>query len=231
MARDLATSSPTDLIVSPATASGTGAIAIVRLSGRGTMDCLRRVFSADLAASAPGQLMLGYLLQPLTGERIDHCFGVRFESPRSYTGEDMAEFQLHGSPAIIQAALDACVAAGARLAEPGEFTRRAFLNGKLDLSQAEAIADLTRALTEQARRAALNQLGGGLGRRLAEARSELVRVTAELEAGIDFPEEGIPALQVRDLVHRVLLSIHEPHHPCRHPCAWPPHGAGGPAWC
>jgi tRNA modification GTPase len=113
-------------------------------------------------------------------------------APRSFTGEDVVEFHLHGSPIIVQSVVGACVEKGARLARPGEFTQRAFFNGRLDLAQAEAVANLVAAQTKLSHRLALRQLEGGLSRAIHELREELLDATAELEAWIDFPEEDIP---------------------------------------
>lgn len=191
MARTVAAHGENDLIAAPATAPGAGAIAIVRLSGPGATDAAGRLFSHPLSDAEAGSLTLGTLMHPATKEPIDRCMAVRWVAARSYTGEEVVEFHLHGSPAIVDRVMEACVGAGARVARPGEFTRRAFLNGKIDLAQAEAINDLARAQTDEARRAALAQLAGGLSAQLEAIRGELVRVTAELEAAIDFPEEGI----------------------------------------
>ena len=181
-----------DLIAAPATAPGRAAIAIVRMSGKGALQAADRLFGGMLQGAGPGRLVLGTLRHPETRGAVDSCLAVHWRAPRSYTGEDLVEFHLHGSPVVVEAALEACGAAGARLAEAGEFTRRAYLNGRLDLAQAEAVAHLTQARTEAGRRAALAQLRGGLSRRLMELRSALVQTAAELEAAIDYPEEDIP---------------------------------------
>jgi tRNA modification GTPase len=132
------------------------------------------------------------LADPATGERLDDGLALWFPGPASYTGEDMAELHLHGSRAVLAAAIAALRRLGLRLAEPGEFTRRAFLNGKLDLLQAEAIADLAAAETEAQRRQALRQLDGAQGRLYRGWSERLTRLCAHLEAAIDFPEEDLP---------------------------------------
>lgn len=195
MARNVTLSSARDLIVAIATAPGVGAIAIIRMSGAGAHAAASRIFrhgggTAD--PPPPAMMVLGTLLNPDTNLVVDRCLAVRWEAPHSYSGEDMVELQVHGSPAVCEAALQACIAAGARLAEPGEFTRRAFMNGKIDLAQAEAVSDLTRAQTEDARRVAITQLRGGLSEQLNAIRAKLVDVTAEIEARLDFPEEDLP---------------------------------------
>ncbi len=131
-------------------------------------------------------------LTSLGGVKLDDALVLRFPAPDSYTGEDCAELHLHGGRAVVEAVLADLAARGARPAEPGEFTRRAFQNGKLDLSQAEAVADLVDAETEAQRTQALDQLGGALARRYEAWRSELVEALAYLEAAIDFPDEDLP---------------------------------------
>lgn len=217
MARNIHIDSERDLIAAPATPPGRGAIAIVRLSGPGALDAARRILSADPMEKGPGFLRLATLRRPGEPAPIDQVLAAAWAGPHSYTGEDMVELHLHGSPAVVQACLDACTAAGARPAAPGEFTRRAFLNGKVDLAQAEAVSALTSSQTDDARRAALGQLRGGLSRRLLAIRAGLVQVTAELEASVDYPEEDIePATRERlgtavDDALRELEALRESH--------------------
>ena len=132
------------------------------------------------------------LVDPQSGDALDDGLVLWFPAPRSATGEDVAELHLHGSRAVLAAVMQALARLGLRLAEPGEFTRRAFLNGKLDLLQAEAIADLAAAETEAQRRQALRQLGGELGDVYRGWRDRLTRILAHLEAAIDFPDEDLP---------------------------------------
>jgi tRNA modification GTPase len=181
-----------DLIVAPATAAGVGAIAIVRLSGPRAHEVAHDMFRGGLEAAPAGMLCLGVLKDQATDAEIDRCLAVRWFAPRSFTGEDMIEFHVHGSPVVVELVVARCLAGGARMAEPGEFTRRAYLAGKLDLVQAEAVALLTNSRTDEARRAALAQLGGGLSGLLDSIRARLVQVAAELEASVDYPEEHIP---------------------------------------
>lgn len=212
MARNIHIDSERDLIVAPATAAGRGAIAIVRLSGAGALAMGEGLTGAGLLATGPGRLHLATLRDPAGNAAIDQVLAAAWAAPRSYTGEDMVEFHLHGSPAVVQACLDACVTAGARPATPGEFTRRAFLNGKMDLAQAEAVAALSSSQTDAARRAALGQLRGGLSGHLMSIRRTLVQVAAELEASVDYPEEDIePATRERlgDLVDGSVRSLEE----------------------
>lgn len=153
------------------------------------------------------------LIDPQSGEALDHGLILWFPAPRSATGEDVAELHLHGSRAVIAAVMQALVRLGLRLAEPGEFTRRAFLNGKLDLLQAEAVADLAAAETEAQRRQAIRQLGGELGDVYRGWRDRLTRILAHLEAAIDFPDEDLPPeIEGRIIGETDLLVAEIEHH-------------------
>ncbi|MDX2175763.1 MAG: tRNA uridine-5-carboxymethylaminomethyl(34) synthesis GTPase MnmE [Candidatus Sumerlaeia bacterium] len=186
-----------DTIAAPATAPGAAAIAIVRLSGPAAHAVAIRLFSPHRKAdAAPGLLRQGEVRDG-SGTPIDDGLLVLWNAPRSATGEDAAEFHLHGSPAVVERVLAACLACGARLADPGEFTRRALLNGRLDLAQAEAVGALARARTDAAARAALGALGGALSQRIAAARAALVPVLAQLEALVDFPDDVDEPLEQR----------------------------------
>lgn len=183
-----------DTIFALATAPGRAAVALVRASGPGAGPALDALCGRrpEPRRASVRKLRSG------GGDVFDEALTLWFPAPGSYTGEDSFELHLHGGPAIVRACQDALMALGLRLAEPGEFTRRAFQNGRLDLSQAEAVADLVDAETEAQRRQALDQLGGGLARRYAAWRAELVEALALLEAEIDFPDEDLPdALSAR----------------------------------
>jgi len=178
-----------DTIFAPATAAGRAAVSVVRISGPGTAEAVRRVAGRLPAAR---RATLRTLMDP-EGTSIDEGLVLWFPAPGSYTGEDSAEFHVHGGPAVSAALIEALAALGLRLAEPGEFTRRAFEHGKLDLAQAEGVADLVDAETEGQRRQALAQLGGRLSQVQARWREGLVRASAMLEAAVDFPDEEVPA--------------------------------------
>jgi tRNA modification GTPase len=182
-----------DTIVARATAAGRGALAVVRLSGPDLGGIVRRVCpTLDLARSWAAQLVELY---GTDGEPLERGVAIPYRAPRSYTGEDALELIVHGSPLVVSSVIEACVAAGARPARPGEFSRRAVANGKMDLLQAEAVQDLIAAETAWQLRNARRQLGGELSRRVQEARSLLVLLLAEVEAAIDFPEQlGGPQL-------------------------------------
>jgi len=149
------------------------------------------------------------LVDPATGERLDDALVLWFPGPRSATGEDVAELHVHGSRAVLAAIMQALRGLGLRLAEPGEFTRRAFHNGKLDLLQAEAVADLVAAETEAQRRQALRQLDGELGGRYRGWSDRLTRILAHLEAAIDFPDEDLPPEIEDRIIGEIELLIAE----------------------
>lgn len=177
----------TDTIFALATAAGRAAVAVVRVSGPTTLSIVEA-----LAGRAPPPRVAALRRLRHQGVELDEALVLRFAGPASYTGEDSAEFHVHGGRAVIEALLSALSALGARLAEPGEFTRRAFENGKLDLAQAEGVADLIDAETEAQRSQALGQVGGALSQRYERWRDLLVQSLAMLEAAVDFPDEDLP---------------------------------------
>ena len=182
---------PGETIAAISTPLGEGAIAIVRVSGAEAITVADQIFRGSEKPSdfPPHTQRLGEIVE---GERvIDQVMLTVHRAPASYTGEDLVEISCHGGILVTAQVLDACLAAGAQAARPGEFTERAFLNGKLDLTQAEAVMDLIRARTDLALRSAHEQLEGRLGRKIAALRADVVHLLAHLEAAIDFPEEGI----------------------------------------
>lgn len=177
-----------DTIAAIATAPGQGGVGIVRISGAQAEQVLMQVFRPGKAAPLTSHMLTyGHVMDG--AEAVDECMAVLMRAPRSYTREDVAELQLHGGTYLCQRVLALCLQNGARLAEPGEFTRRAFLNGRIDLSQAEAVMGLISAQGEQARRAALRQLEGGASSFIRQAAEELYDLQAGIAACIDFPEE------------------------------------------
>lgn len=178
-----------DTIYAPATAPGRAAIAITRLTGPASGPALRALVGK---LPPPRHARHVRVRDPDSGEPLDDGLALWFPGPRSATGEDVAELHLHGSRAVLAAVMAVLRRRGLRLAEPGEFTRRAFLNGKLDLTQAEAVADLAAAETEAQRRQALRQLDGALGELYRGWGDRLLRLLAHLEAAIDFPDEDLP---------------------------------------
>jgi tRNA modification GTPase len=179
-----------DTIAAVATPPGEGGIAIIRVSGPEALSVAAKVFRAVRDSSVKGYTVrYGRFVDAETGEVADDGLLTLFRAPHSYTGEDSAELSCHGGRATTERVLRLTLDAGARLAGPGEFTQRAFLNGKLDLAQAEAVADVIRARTETARRQARRQLEGALSHVIGEMRSELIGILAAIEVTIDFSEE------------------------------------------
>ncbi|MBI5607954.1 MAG: tRNA uridine-5-carboxymethylaminomethyl(34) synthesis GTPase MnmE [Deltaproteobacteria bacterium] len=176
-----------DTIVAPATPVWPAGVAVVRLSGPQAHAIAQQLTARS--ADRPGQLQLCAVTDPRDGGRIDRGYVAFFKAPRSFTGQDVAEFQVHGSPAVVDKLLEVCAALGARLAEPGEFTWRAYEAGKLDLLQVEALADLISAQSETQRQTALQQLDGGLSERITRLRAPLLHVLAQVEARLDFAAE------------------------------------------
>jgi tRNA modification GTPase len=181
--------SSTDTIFALASGPGRGAIAVLRLSGPASGDVLARIAGG---LPAPRMASLRRLRDPASGEVLDQALVLWFPGPASYTGEDSAELHLHGGPAVIAAVAGALAALGARPAEPGEFTRRAFLNGRMDLTSAEGIADLIAAETEAQRRQALRQADGALARLYGGWAGRLTRLLAHQEAAIEFADDDLP---------------------------------------
>lgn len=179
-----------ETIVALATAQGISAIGVIRLSGRQAFNVINHLFpSKDLTAQPSHTLHVGYLKE--NGKVLDEVVVSLFKGPRSYTGEDVVEISGHGSPYVLQQIIQACVNQGARLAKPGEFTQRAFLNGKLDLAQAEAVADLIASNTEASRKTALHNIRGGFSEKLKDLRERLIRFSALIELELDFSQEDV----------------------------------------
>ena len=183
-----------DTIVAPATPTGRGALGVVRVSGPGA----RRVARELLGAEPLEPRRASTRTARRAGRAIDRLVAVFWEGPETPTGEDLLELTAHGSPEIVRELVAAALDAGARAAEPGEFTRRAFTNGRLDLAQAEAVEALIRARGESARRAALERLEGGLSRAVAAVRAPILDSLALLEARLDHPDEDIAPLSAAE---------------------------------
>ena len=181
-----------ETIAAIATPPGEGALAVIRISGEKALAVADVVFRAAKAPSATEErrVVFGKIVDA-TGGVLDEVLLTVFRNPRSYTGENLVEISGHGGPVVASRVLAAVLAAGARMARPGEFTERAFHNGKLDLTQAEAVMDLIHAQTDRAAKAAAGQLEGRLGLEIHALRAQLLETVAHLEAFIDFPEEGI----------------------------------------
>jgi tRNA modification GTPase len=195
-----------DTIVALSTPPGIGAIGVVRLSGDKAIDVVNAIFpDKDLNKQPSHTLHVGYLKSGDT--IIDEVVISLYIAPRSYTGENVVEISCHGSPFIQQQVIDACIAGGARLARPGEFTQRAFLAGKLDLTQAEAVADLISSNSNASHKAAINNIRGGFSQALKNLREELLRFSALIELELDFSEEDVEFADRTALVNLVTQAI------------------------
>ncbi len=193
--------SPNDTIVAIATPFGRGGLGVVRISGHAATSVFRGI--VDRPESLPPRQASLVRVRDAGGRAVDSVIATFFKGPQSYTGEDVVEVSAHGSPVVLKAILRAAIRAGARLARPGEFTLRAFLNGKLDLVQAEAIADLVDATTGAQARAAFDQLNGTLTTAIGKLEEMLFELIARLEASLDFPEEGFHFVSVDEVVREV----------------------------
>jgi tRNA modification GTPase len=189
-------------IAAVSTPVGEGALAVVRISGENAVAVAEACFKGPARISdAPTHTVhYGYIVDPVSGAMIDEVMAAVFRTPRSFTGEDSVEITCHGGVLVTQQVFETVLKAGARAAEPGEFTQRAFMNGKMDLSQAEAVADLIHAQSESAVQAARIQLQGKLGGAVAEFRQQLIDATAMIELELDFSEEDVEFANKEQLV-------------------------------
>lgn len=194
-----------DTIVALATAPGVAAIAVIRVSGKDAITLVQKVFEGkDLTQQASHTLHLGTLRDG--DHAVDEVLVSLFREPHSYTRENSVEISCHGSMVVVQQVIKLLLNHGARLAEPGEFTKRAFLNGRFDLSQAEAVADLINAETDNARQAALNQMRGGFSKEIKRLREELIHFASLIELELDFGEEDVEFAK-RDDLRKLIESM------------------------
>ncbi len=197
-----------DTIAAIATPLGPGGIGIVRVSGPGAKAILSLLFKpAGSKEMESHRFTYGWVVSPEDGEVVDEAMAVFMEAPRSYTREDVVEFQCHGGPAVVKAVLELVLKAGARPAEPGEFTKRAFLNGRIDLIQAEAVLDLATARTQSQHAAGLSLLSGRLGQTIKDLHSRLLEVMAGLEAAIDYPDEDENPTDMEAMASRLRAEV------------------------
>lgn len=200
-----------DTIVALATPPGIGAIGVIRVSGGQAFEIVNVLFpSKDLHTQASHTLLVGFLKQGV--QVLDEVVLALFKGPMSYTGEDVIEISSHGSPFIQEKIIQAICSLGARMAKPGEFTQRAFLNGKLDLAQAEAVADLIASNTEASRKAALHTMRGGFSNDLSALREQLIRFSAMIELELDFSQEDVQfadRTQLQNLIHQLRISTEQ----------------------
>jgi tRNA modification GTPase len=205
-----------DTIAAVSTAVGAGAIGIVRLSGPDAIRIAERTFlpshGGSIGEVPTFTLTHGHVVEPASREVLDEVLIAVMRKPRSYTREDVVEFHCHGGAIAVRTVLRLMVDLGARIAEPGEFTRRAFTSGRIDLAQAESVAGIVAARSSGALRASLRQLGGGLSERIRAVRGELVGVLADIDAGLDFSDEDVDAVDwsaARDVLEHARRQITE----------------------
>lgn len=199
---------PNETIVAISTPPGRGGIGIVRLSGPDAQ-AIAAPFLKLRNSLAHAQVRFAEVLDPENGSRLDEALVTYFARPNSYTGEDLVEIAAHGSPVILELLVRQAIAGGARLATPGEFTQRAFLSGRIDLTQAEAVRDLIESQTLYQARVAAEQLDGALSHRIQPVKQHLVELVALLEAGIDFAEDDVDVIANTDILDRIA-QIREP---------------------
>ncbi len=194
----------TDTIIAPATPPGVSALAVIRLSGQDAIRLASAFFSRNLTHAPSHRAFYGTLKD---GNRIiDEVVLTVFRKPHSYTCEDLVEISCHGSPVVVREIMNLFIRHGARLAQPGEFTKRAFFNGRINLAQAEAVADVIHAETELARQAAINQMRGGYSKELALLREQLIELASLIELELDFGEEDVEFAK-RDELHELVVKV------------------------
>lgn len=199
-----------DTIAAISTPLGQGGIGLVRMSGPDALRIARRLFRPSRGGDGawlPFRLHHGFVVNPSTGERVDEALAVHMAAPKTYTRQDVVELNVHGGIVPLRRVLQLALREGARLAEPGEFTLRAFVNGRIDLAQAEAVLDIVNAHTEAALRLAVGQLGGRLSGEIQAVRERLVGALAYLEATIDFAEDEIPPQDVESTLGEAASSL------------------------
>jgi len=200
-------SSESDTIAAISTPLGEGGIGIIRLSGSEAISIVSKIFHSlrgiNLSDVKTHTIHYGFIIDPATGEKIDEVLVTVMRAPHTYTREDVVEINCHAGFITLKRVLDLVIEYGARLAEPGEFTKRAFLRGRIDLSQAESVIDLIRAKTEQAQKIALEHLSGRLSQKINELRDSLMKVCAHVEAYIDFPEEEIDGMTAEEIIGEI----------------------------
>ncbi len=187
-------------IAAISTAPGTGGIAVIRISGADAVTIADKVFyGRDKLCDSPTHTVHYGFIKNANGERVDEVLVTLMRAPRTFTREDVVEISTHGGSSAARAVLETVLRAGAVMAEPGEFTKRAFLNGRIDLSQAEAVIDIINAKTELSRRSAMSQLEGSLSKKITEMRQKLVHLAAQMQVTIDYPDEDLEDITVGDI--------------------------------
>lgn len=197
-----------DTISAISTPRGEGGIGIVRMSGPSSLSIIKKIFlpnrrQIDIENIKTHSIIYGHIIDPETGEHIDEVLVSIMLSPKTYTKEDIVEINCHGGNVPLSKVLELTLKMGARLAEPGEFTKRAFLNGRIDLSQAEAVADIIRAKTDLSLKIAVNQLEGHLSKKIKQIQDDLVSLLASIEVAIDFPDEDLDFLKPEEILDQI----------------------------
>jgi len=204
-----------DTIAAISTPIGESGIGIVRISGSKALEIAQKVFRdknlnrTKIKSFFSHTVHYGFVIDPESGEKIDEVILVLMKKPQTYTREDTVEFNCHGGILSLRKVLETVINYGARMAEPGEFTKRAFLNGRIDLSQAEAVIDLIQAKTESSLSSSLAQLGGSLKKKIADLRNRLIRISAEIEAPIDFPDQDIKEINPKKVEEDISYILKE----------------------
>ena len=192
-------------IAAISTAQGNGGIGIVRVSGKDTFNILEKIFKPKQKSTPKGYtIKYGYIVNE-KGEMVDEVLVSYFIAPKSYTTEDMCEINSHGNNVVLRRILELCLENGAKIAEPGEFTKRAFLNGRIDLSQAEAVIDLINSKSISEQKVSISQLNGGLSNTIHKIKEEILDELSDIEASIDYPEYDIEEKNRRKLREKVEI--------------------------
>ena len=186
---------PNDSIVALSTPPGRSGIGVIRLSGPHSLSILRKILNDDEFNPTPNSLSLQSLFDPASGDLLDEALICFFKGPHSFTGEDVVEFHCHGSPVLLRAVIDIILNLDARLADPGEFSLRAVMNGRMQLTEAEGVRDLINAQTDDAARQATRQLKGEISHRLQPAKDDLLKIIVRLESSLEFVEDDLPAVE------------------------------------
>ena len=198
-----------DTIAAIATAYGEGGIGIIRISGKESIQILNRIFVSvglkDVESIVDRRLYYGHIINPNTNQMVDEVLSVYMKGPKTYTTEDVVEIYCHGSVVSLRNTLSLVLSNGARLAEKGEFTKRAFLNGRLDLSQAEAVIDLVRAKTDKSFQVALNQMEGALSESVKQLRTLLTDLLVTITVNLDYPDEDIEEITYEELIKSISM--------------------------
>ena len=196
-----------ETIVSISTAPGFGGIGIIRLSGKEVFNIIQKIFKPKKEEKIEDikgyTLKYGIIIDPETMDTIDEVLVSYFKEPRSYTAENMCEINSHGGMIVLRKILNICLKNGAKLAEPGEFTKRAFLNGRIDLSQAESVIEIINAITEKELKNSINQLEGYLSKDIKSIREDIMAILVDVEASIDYQEYDVPEVTNKKAIERL----------------------------